>query len=643
MRVIVLLMTFLFVPHVFGQDYSSVFGRLPLVKSIQISPDGKQVAYLRDMKEKYFLVVQNLEVPNKKPVVFALDEAKLRRFTWGNNDNIIFFATQPYYSEADYETFTMYRAGILNVQENEVTWPFTSRKFDYNIGGPRLISKLAGDKEHVLMSNYYKSPVTRKNVDVVYKVNLKNGEREEYFSRPQSGGWVVDSQGVVKLYREWDEKEDDYLTHYRIKEEHDFVVLQVKEGNKLAYFEEYVVGISEDGQSIYYLKDNEEGIYILFKAKVEAGIVAATKAISTNTTYDVGSYLTNYIDSQLVGYKVVEDFPEYVYFNRELAQIQADLKATFPGGAVKITSYSENYNRVIAFISGDQYPEQYYLYDQEQGALQAIGEGFPLQGADVLGKVERFDFVASDDKTIPGYLTLPKQTDGSKPPLIVLPHGGPEQRDSKQFDWMRQFYAANGFAVYQPNFRGSSGYGTPFIESGYGEWGKKMQLDVDEGVQALIKKGMVDNKRICVVGASYGGYVAMYSAASANSLYQCAVSFAGVAELGNVFYHASEQLVGLDYWKKSIGDRYNKEELDKYSPLVMAGSNTLPLLLMHGTKDTVVPSYQSEKMMKKLKKVGAKGSRYIELEGEDHWLSSGVSRQQFLKESLEFINKHIDD
>jgi dipeptidyl aminopeptidase/acylaminoacyl peptidase len=177
------------------------------------------------------------------------------------------------------------------------------------------------------------------------------------------------------------------------------------------------------------------------------------------------------------------------------------------------------------------HPDQFFLFDRTKKSLDMIAASYSALDGKNFGAKERFDYQTSDDLTIHGYLTVPAGVAKSSLPLIVLPHGGPEGRDDMSFDWWTFFYASRGYLVYQPNFRGSDGYGFKFRSAGYGEWGRKMQDDITEGVQKLIAQGIVDPNRICIVGASYGGYAALAGATLTPDLYKCAVSVNGVSDL----------------------------------------------------------------------------------------------------------------
>ncbi len=621
------------------------FGRIALVKEIKISPKGTHIAYLRDVKSDYFLVIQNLYKPGEPPVVFSLEKSKIRGFSWVSNNRIVFTATRALFSKGDRETFTMHRTGILDTVNNVAMWPFSGRKFDYNIGRPVLQHKLPNDPEHVLISYFYRSTGTGKTINALYKIRIEDAERSDYFKEAYSNDWVFDIDGNVLVFRQYNARENQYLTNIRDKASEEFEFLRVKKDGESVFFEPRVVSYLPEQKKIYYFERSEQGYWQMLSGRIENDHVVEPKIVSDNSIYDIDTYVSDGITGKLNGYTVIKDFREYSYFDSELAQVQADLEATFPNAGVVITSYSEDRSKFIAKISSFEYLEHYYLYDTKAGSIAAMGEGYPVAQGVTLGKVTKFEYQTSDELNIESYFTLPANLDtenqSRNPSLIVLPHGGPASRDSLEFDWMRQFFASQGFAVFQPNFRGSEGYGKEFEEKGHGEWGKRMQQDVDEGVQALIDQGLVNKDKICVVGASYGGYVAMVAAVTKPKKYKCAVSFAGVSELGNVFYHAEQQLEGLSYWKESIGTRYDAKQLKAYSPLNLADANTSPLLLLHGAKDTVVPAFQSEKMFKRLKELKVE-SDYIVFPEGDHWFTSGETRKDFLTHSIKFLKRHLE-
>ncbi|MBF7072345.1 S9 family peptidase [Glaciecola sp. MH2013] len=636
------------------------FAKLPLAKDIQLSPDGKHIAYLRDVSEEYIIVVQSLVNPKSKPRTLKIGDAQMRKFEWLSNDRLLFTATTTHYSRGDFETFTMQRAGIMNTENGEVYWPFSSSEFTNNISGPQLVNKLAADEDHILMSYYYRQKAKiasyeqhrtakkeAKIVNAVFKINIDNGKREKVFTGFNASDWISDQSGNIQLFRQDSTSNNATLNMFKGPRDDDFKALKTVDAEgKDSDFTHHVIGLTEDAKRIYFTARNDGDLYTLYQADINKGYVENETNLSKNTKYDLNYVVTDYLTSELLGFSIIKDVNEYTYLDKKLAQAQADLSATFPGAQVSINSFNKARTKFAVFVSSFEYPEHYFLYDTETGSLGFLGQGFALAENKTTNAVKRFTYTASDGLELSGYLTLPASSTQAtetkaKPPLIVLVHGGPASRDDMRFDWQRQFFAAQGFAVFQANFRGSEGFGYKFESSGHGQWGKKMQSDVDEGVAALIEQAIVDDSKICIVGSSYGGYAALYGATGNPSLYKCAVSFAGVSELGNMFYHVQEQKGLVDYWIKSIGARFDEDELRAHSPLFMANKESSPILMMHGSDDTVVPSFQSAKMFKRLQELGLDSSQYIEIEGGDHWFSTGKTRRIFLKNANEFINKHI--
>ena len=227
---------------------------------------------------------------------------------------------------------------------------------------------------------------------------------------------------------------------------------------------------------------------------------------------------------------------------------------------------------------------------------------------------------------------------------MVLPHGGPQARDYLAFDWLVQFLSSRGYAVLQPQFRGSTGFGDAFREAGYRQWGGLMQDDVTDGVHAMIEQGIADPHRICIVGASYGGYAALAGAAFTPDLYSCAASISGVSDLPALMREEVPLYDGIisnsmSDWKAHIGGP-NDSNLAAKSPINSVKAIKIPILIVYGTGDSIVPNAQSEKMASALKSAG-KTVTVAVLAGEDHWLSRTESRVQLLKELETFLGKNL--
>ena len=298
----------------------------------------------------------------------------------------------------------------------------------------------------------------------------------------------------------------------------------------------------------------------------------------------------------------------------------------------------------VIYVQGPTDSGSFHVYDRKTGDVEALGSQRPTL-KDRLSPTTRVEWKSRDGFTLSGYLTTPRNAAPDKAPLVLMPHGGPEARDNLDYDRWAQAFAARGYAVFQPNFRGSGGFGTRFAALGYGQWGLRMQDDVMDGVQALIDDGKIDADRICAVGGSYGGYVSLFAGAKAPERFKCVVSFAGVSDLVAI-QKWEKSRGGADsptykYWLKSIGDPdRDRERLAATSPITYVKTYGPPVLLIHGEADDIVPISQSRAMEAALRKAG-RSVRFIAVEGEGHSGWDSDEEAKALTEMVAFVDAAI--
>ncbi|RYZ13847.1 MAG: S9 family peptidase [Alphaproteobacteria bacterium] len=359
------------------------------------------------------------------------------------------------------------------------------------------------------------------------------------------------------------------------------------------------------------------------------------------------SLLFHPVTRRLIGATEISDTgPVYAFVDPAARALWENVQRSFAGKAPRLVSWSEDFKQGVVFTNTVQDSGSYFIMDLAAGKLTAAGSAYAGISNAQVAPVQYINYAAADGLEIHGFLTTPPGVkDPKNLPLVVLPHGGPAAHDGIGFDWWSQAIASRGYAVLQPNFRGSTGYGDAFEHAGYGEWGRKMQTDLSDGVRHLTAQGIVDPKKVCIVGGSYGGYAALAGPTLDKGVYRCAVSVAGVSDLrrmvekeANIYGRRENQSVR--YWNRFMGaDRLGDRSLDDRSPAKLAAQADAPIMLIHGRDDSVVDVEQSRMMADALKKAG-KPYEFIELNGEDHWLSRTETRQRMLTETIRFLQAH---
>jgi dipeptidyl aminopeptidase/acylaminoacyl peptidase len=333
--------------------------------------------------------------------------------------------------------------------------------------------------------------------------------------------------------------------------------------------------------------------------------------------------------------------PERHWFDPQLAKLQQRIDEALPG---RINSFTGNPNgKLLVFSYSDLDPGTWYLLDRKSMRMEAIlHQNSEVEPAD-MRPMEVMHYAARDGLRIPAFLTRPAAQEGALP-LVVVVHGGPAARDHWQWNEEVQLLAAHGYLVFQPQFRGSSGFGTTFQRAGKGEWGRAMQDDITDGVTELVKQGLADPKRICIVGASYGGYAALWGLVKDPDLYRCGVSFAGVVDIGLMLKDRSDRnrnTIARQFQSRDFGDaEANRDRYEQVSPLKHVARIKAPLMLLHGEEDQRVPFEHGRRMAAALAK-HAKPHEWHDIPLEGHRLKYVRSRLIYYANVLGFLATHL--
>jgi len=375
----------------------------------------------------------------------------------------------------------------------------------------------------------------------------------------------------------------------------------------------------------------------------DIGKKAIEHQIAAAPGFDMDDTLT--VNGKYVGASYVADRLTYLLADPQLQKHLNGIDAYFGKSAnVVITAVDDAATRLLLFVSGPTAPGDYYVYDVAHANLQFLMSARPWLQPERLATMEVRKSPTRDGSSITTYLTWPAG-ERTNLPLVVMPHGGPEARDSISLDLAAQAFAAQGWLVVQANFRGSGGYGRAFAEAGYRQWAQRMQNDVTDSVEDLIKQGIADRSRIVIYGASYGGYAPLAGAFVTPDLYRAAVAQSGVCDLIEMLQWVRKE-DGADspsytHWVKSIGDpTADAAMLRAASPRQHVDAIRIPILLVHGDADNIVPIAQSQLMYKALKKAG-KDVRMTTYKMEGHGGWSQENEVQNLDEIIGFFEPHL--
>lgn len=610
------------------------FASAPTIDNLKISPDGTKLSMIQTLdtdKEQLVLVkLFDLESGEQRFLVKA-DSRDLTIYSviWANNKQLLMRAR---YASHRYGTpVTETRLMVIDVETGKNRSIINSQLQRKLVRAPQfqsnIIDLMPADPHNFLLALDGFSYGTGTSV---VKVNL-NGELYDIVAhgREHLYDWIADRQHRprIAMFR------DD--TRYEVKEK----LTDSGEFRTLwqfdAFSEQEVWPIGFDAApNILYVSAYHEGRRAIFKTNL-AEPQPQLQLVKADDNYDIrGDISYSWQDNKVIA--IGDD-----YIDSRFQAFQKALDLALPDADNHIVSMSHDQNRYIVESSSSTHAGSYLLGDRKDKSMTFLLHKYSQLEPELMVVKQKIQYQARDGLNIEGYLTTPL---GYQPgeaagtlPTIIFPHGGPISFDDDGFDYWTQFFANRGYAVLQMNFRGSHGYGFDFRQMGLQGWGLQMQDDVEDGTRWLINKGIADPKRICIVGASYGGYAALMGVVKTPDLYQCAVSFAGVTDV-EALVKSHRRYTNYEVVKKQIGDDFDL--LEQRSPVNHVDKIQVPVLLVHGTKDRSVPVKQSVAMYKALKGE-EKDVQYIELEDGDHYLSTNSHRLQTFQAMDSFLKQHL--
>ena len=612
------------------------FGHLPVIEQPTVSMDGKYVAAVLNTEESPIVVVGEFGSTNVQAILQleAIDD-RIEWIQWANEDRLLVAASfSSYFGGERYRFNRLYavdRDGknllpLINRPKRE------TRPFDWAVDTDRLLSILPDDRQHILLQAY-------DSLDLgysVFKVDIYDNKFEKQFINNFGvQSWFADASGRVRLGIGYEE--DVRHTWYFNSETEEWEKLHSRKMFEGETFD----AIAIEGDKAIVASDHELGRNALWQYDIRSG--EFEKLLFAVDDYDVDSAIMSFDRARVVGAAYSDHFEKRHYFDEDAAQLDSIASGAFPGYQTFIVSQSRDGKRLIVAAVRDDAAARYFWLDLDSKRGGAWFSQYPYLKDVPLAKVTPFEFAARDGTQLSGYITLPVVAEGEKAPLVVFPHGGPWSRDYQYFDPFVQYFASRGFAVLQINFRGSTGFGSEFERLGYLEWGQAMQLDVYDAIDWASEQVAVDVDRACVVGFSYGGYVALTAAFQRPQQFRCIVSVAGVSNLvDQVESFANDETLRVAM-RKSIGnsrDAAQKQVLLENSPVSHVDKMASPILLVHGDHDTQVRVKQSRDFYGVARSAGV-DIEYLELDRGTHYLDENSNRLALFRALDRFLKQHL--
>ena len=613
------------------------FYRDRALSDIEISPDGKNLLALKNFEGMTYVIVYSLENGQSfYPIKSDNVEFKFNWVNWANNKRILLSLRFPSRRGTHGTGLTFQETRLLSIDAFKPSKPVLLYKpneelaKDYGFVSQfqdNVISYLPEDPDNILLSIDRDMPGRQS----VYKVNVNSGRMvkvQPYKTTVRS--WMADRQGVVRLGRDYDDKARE-ITFRVLPPNSDKWVDAWKYVN-LEEPDISALGFDENPNFLYMLFD-KEGRQALYKVDLSKPDFPR-ELILEDSRYDIeGRLIYSRALKQVVGIYANKT----VFFNQEFKAFQKGLDKALPHTDNEIISLSDDGRKYVVRASNVTNPGTLYVGDRDSKSLGMLAADLPELTKEVLVDKEHRHFKARDGLELDGYLSLPKNYSGKPVATIILPHGGPMSEDYEEFDRFSAYLSNRGYAVFQPNYRGSSGRGYDFMMHAVGGYGLEMQDDLEDSVKYLIAEKIADPNNVAIVGASYGGYAALMGATKTPDLFKLAISFAGMSDLVRM-RKGFRYYLARNSFREQFGN--DKDQLKETSPVRMVDKVKIPILLIHGNKDAIVPVTQSRVMADALKDAH-KTYEYVELEDGTHNLDYLDHRKQTFEAMEAFLKKYM--
>ena len=627
---------------------TATFASLPRIESIQLSPSGRHLAVLRHHDGQTFLETHTVTGQDAHPVVSTDNrEYIITWFRWINDERLLvsmrFAATPEATDTVETRLMAVNRDGTEQTANLLKQGGFSSLfgqkhvpQFEY-----QLVGMIPGDPRHVLLALDLEHP----NAPDVYKVDVYSGERQLVQANPSSkpdrnaiSHWIADRTGAVRS----GVGQFQTAVHAIVRQPESTLWRELADYDLAK--ETGLVPLAFDADPAWlYVRDQHRGKTAIFKLNV-MDRAADRVLVVADPKFDLNGELV-YAPGRkkVVGVRYSAADERVLFWDFDAQRLQARIDRAIPGTVNVIHSSSADGRLHVVKSSGAAQPPRWSIFDEQDGRMVLLGRSYPDLETAALAAPTTTYVTARDGKELQVFLTVPKDRDPRHLPMIVFPHGGPAARMPGAFNYWTQWFVSRGWAVLEPRFRGTEGYGDDVLRAGFQRWGLEMQNDLTDVVQYAVRAGIANAGRICIVGSGYGGYAALMVVVKTPDLYRCAVSLGGVTDLPQLVSDGRGYLNQKPMVEARIGSWWNdRDRLRETSPVAHAQGMRTPLLLMHGSMDRSVPVSQSRNLADALKAANATNARYVELPLADEALRREEDRLHVFSEMERFLTQHLD-
>lgn len=588
---------------------------------VTLSPSGRYVAVTSRVEDRLMLAIIDRTTLKLVRAIDPEENADIARVGWANDERVLLMKSHR--GTVVTQSFLSPYIIALNVDGSGKRTIARS-----------LIDTLIDDDDRLLVTDCGRN-TSKGCYPIAFTVNNDGVDRSSRVAEAPmvNAGFVSDRAGRIRFAHGWSDEDVQQLWLHR-DGRWELVNDESKSG-----VESIPIGTSRDGSAGFLQTERLDGPDVIERIDLATG---QRRVVMSDPVLDPEYIVWSADQSQPIGAAYGLGVPRARFWDEADpdARVLQQLEEAFPEDAIAFTSGSKDGRFAVVSVWSDRDPGSYYLFDRVARKTELIARAKPWIDLRALAPAKPIEFKARDGVTLHGYLTLPSGVTG-KPPLVVMPHGGPfGVKDRWSYDEEVQLLASRGYAVLRVNFRGSAGFGRAFVESGFRQWGRRMQDDLADGTRWAMTSGLIDPQRMCIWGASYGGYATLMAVQRDPELFRCAIASAAVTDLSLQWEWGDIQRSrgGRNYLERALGS--DAKELAAYSPVNHAALIKSRLMVVHGVRDDRVAFMHARVMRKALDDAG------IEYEGyfpgnETHGIHGDENRRTYYDKVLSFLERSL--